>query len=210
MIDITENSKWLAIEYQDTNVQDLLNEINVIAQNKLALALNEFNQVFNISTATGVWLDFIGYKLGVFERPSVPADPGLFFGFAGSGGTGFNQANFIATSEDTIPIGDDDYRQFLLVKAQQLIATCTTDNIRDTLLLIFDEVIVTDNQNMTMTIAISTTKGFTLVLALLAAGVITKPAAVGIDGQIVFDDYFGFAGSGGTGFNQAPFVYTFS
>jgi hypothetical protein len=210
MIDITDNSKWLAIQYQDTNVQVLLDGFHAVLQQYLADVINEFSEKFDIRTADGVWLDYIGYKVGVFERPAVPVTQDEYFGFSGSPGTGFNQASFLAASEDTLPVDDDTFREFLLVRYQQIIATCTNDNIRDILLLIFDDALVIDNQNMTMTITITTTKGFTLVQSLLQAGVVTKPAAVKLDGQIVFDNYFGFANSGGTGFNQSPFVYNFT
>ena len=206
MIDLTENYKWLATQYRETNVSDLISEINQVVQDKQVNVLVQFTDKFSIETATGIWLDYIGYRLNIPNRPALPVDPTEYFGFEDSEGSGFDQEAFYNDS-DSIQIDDDDFRAFLKVRVRQLITNCTSEDIRSALLLFFDDVMITDNQDMTMTITYTTTKAFEVVKSVVENGILIKPAAVRVDQQIVFDDYFGFDDSGGTGFDQAPFVY---
>lgn len=210
MIDVTTIAQWLAIQYKDTNIQTLLTNIGKVGQVNLADVLNAILPQLDIYTATGVWLDFIGYKLGVPARPATLTDPdGPFFGFD-DGGVGFDQAPFKPESEDSTPINDDSFRPFLLARAQQLITSCTLKNVRDILLLVFEDVAVIDNYNMTMSVIIYTEKSAALVQALLDSGVVPKPAGVRLYVQVIFNggETFGFNGNG-VGFDQQPFVYQY-
>jgi hypothetical protein len=195
----------LAINFKDTDLQDLLIQILTIMQAQFLDILAQYTDKYSIDTADGVWLDYVGYRLGVFNRPSYE-NPGEYFGFDDTG-TGFDQAPFENLAL-LIPIDDDYFRAFLKARAQQLITDCSLESIRNALLLFFEEVFIIDNYDMTMSVNIITAIPLLIVRAVLDAGIITKPAAVGVSGQIVFDDYFGFDDTG-TGFDQAPFVTEF-
>ena len=205
-IDLSTSFEWLAIEYQQTNMEPLLVDISDIQQRLQADVIAQFSEKYDIDTADGVWLDYVGFRLGIFTRPALPNDPGIYFGFD-LAGTGFDQANFVSDSSDTLALDDADFRAFLKVIAQQLITDCTPENIRQSLLLFFDEVLIVDGQDMNMIVTIITSREFNIVQSVINSGIITKPAAVRIQGQIIFDEYFGFASGDGTGFDQASFVF---
>ena len=207
MTSVLDSYTWLAIQYQQTNIQDLLQNISAIQQQYQSDIIDQYSDKFDIDTANGVWLDYVGYKLGVLNRPSTPIAES-YFGFENSGGMGFNQEPFINSSADTIPFTDEEFRAFLKAKAQQLITDCTPESIRDALLLFFDDVTVIDNQDMTTTIIINSSRPLAITLSAIESGIVTKPAAVRMYIQIVFGNHFGFENSGGTGFNQSPFLYT--
>lgn len=209
MYSIEDNANWLAIQYQNTNVQTLMQQIGQLFDQYLVQVVVQYSTEFSLDTATGTWLDYVGYRLGVFERPALPTVAGDYFGYDSSGGTGFDQDSFVVDTEDTIPIDDNLFRAFLRAKAQQLITDCTPENIRNALLYVFEEVQVVDNQNMTITVYIYSSYDQDVIQALVDAGVITKPAAVRIIVELVPLEYFGFDTSGGTGFDQASFIYSF-
>lgn len=193
----------LAINYKDTDLQELLSQILSIMQAQFIDVIKQYTDKYSIDTADGVWLDYVGYRLGVFSRPSYE-NPGEYFGFDDTG-TGFDQAPF-ENDILLVPINDAYFRAFLKARAQQLITDCSIDSIQQALLFFFEQVFVTDNYNMTMSVNIVTNIPVLIVQAVIDAGIIIKPAAVGINGQVVFGDFFGFDDTG-TGFDQGPFVY---
>ena len=203
MSDLTVTAKWLAIQYQLTNVDTLLRAISAVQETNLNAVMNQYVSKLNVDTADGVWLDYLGYRLGVLNRPSV-ARSGDFFGFDGTG-ENFDQAPFASESADRVPIDDDIYRKFLKSRALQLITDGTQQDIIDALKLVFEDAIVINNYNMTMSVFIITAMSTQVVEALIADGVIIRPAGVEIIGQIVSGDLFGFDGTA-LGFDQAPFI----
>ena len=71
--------------------------------------LKDLERMRNWDTAEGVWLDYIGRRLG-FTRPTINVMV-TRFGFEGSSGVGFNQAPF-ATATGFVPqvaVGDPIY-----------------------------------------------------------------------------------------------------
>lgn len=88
--------------------------------------------VWDISTAVGFGLDIWGRILGRSRNISVSQTPGFNFGFdigatPGTNWQPFNIAPFLngtAAGNVTYPLGDEYFRQLLLVKAAANIARC--------------------------------------------------------------------------------------
>ncbi len=205
---IVDLSEWLAIDYKNTNLSKLLDDINAVPQSKLVDVMNQYAGYFNIDTATGVWLDYVGYRLGVQMRPSLPiTNQDIAFGFEGSDGVGFDQDPFVSDIQDSIPLSDEYFRPFLKTRAAQLITDATEETIRNELLLFFENVNVIDNQDMTMRVTIITDIPLDIAEAVIANGIITKPAGVFLIITITSGINLGFEGSTEVGFDQGAFVF---
>jgi len=205
-LDLENNFKWLAVQYQSTNIQKLLKEIGILQQELLGDVIVQYAEKYSIDTADGVWLDYVGYRLGVFNRPTLYSVEDDYFGFDGAG-TGFDQASFVPGA-DSFGLSDYDYRRFLKVRAQYLITDMTSASIRNALLLFFENVVVIDNGDMSMTVDIYTLQAIGIVQSVIDAGIIQKPAGVKLTTNIVYGEYFGFADSGQSGFDNSSFVAT--
>lgn len=206
-IDLETNTNLLAVQYQDTNLQNLLKGIGEIQQTYQVDVLSQYLDKFNIDTATGIWLDYIGYRIGVTGRPQISVVQTDVFGFDDSGGATFDEAPFASENEDTVGISDDYFRNFLKVKAQALITDCSSESIRNSLLLFFEQIAVIDNQDMTMNVLITTSIPLNIVQSVVDAGIIIRPCGVLLNVQIIVTNVFGFDGSDNTTFDEAPFVY---
>ena len=209
---LTNNTKWLAIQYQNTNVQSLLTNVSQVQETELVNPLSGFESKLDLSTTDGIWLDYWGYRLGIFLRPILSVLRFPYFGFKDSGAVAFDQAAFFSVgNEEGLPMTDTEYREILKNKVQQLITDCSAENIRAILLINFEQVIVVDNQNMTVTITIQTVRPYNDVKALIDNGIVPKAAAVGYDVQAVIDNetFFSFEGGGGNGFDQGSFIPEF-
>ncbi|MEE9451365.1 MAG: DUF2612 domain-containing protein [Gammaproteobacteria bacterium] len=207
-INLENDINWFAIQYQLTNLQNLLKEISDVQQTLLIDVISQYSSRYSIDTATGTWLDYVGFRYGIFTRPVLPVQFVLdYFGFDISSGTGFDQAAFISDETDNIPVNDDIFRSFLKAIVPQLVTNCTLKDIRDALLIFFEEIIITDDQDMTFSVTIITDISPEVVQSVLVSGIITKPAAVGLQTVILIGGYFGFDDSGGTGFDQSAFIF---
>jgi len=200
---LAENIKWLAVQYKGTNIQALEAAKGGILETEMLTVLAQLPAESNVDTASGVWLDFIGYRYGVTERPGIQTTTQAF-GFDPIGSP-FNTLPFGSTAQGTTPMPDPEFRKLIKVKARQAVTDCSAKDIRDILLLVFENAVVSDAQNMNMFVTIDTSQLIEVVQAFVNAGVVTRPAAVGVTIVIVDGPVFGFAGVGSP-FNTAPFA----
>lgn len=191
--DVTQSSKWLATQYKGTNIDGLTNDLSQIEQTYLIDTMNMFVPLFNIDTAYGVWLDYVGFRYGINSRPSFP--------------------DTVEGGDATLPFSDDDFRQF--IKAVSLKLTSNTnaspDNTREGLLEFFDTAIVYDNFNMTMSVYVTSSKSLPIMISAFNSDIMIRASGVRyfVDIIPVSDEVFGMDGNG-LGFDQSPFVYSFS
>jgi len=211
-LSLENNFKWLAVEYQQTNIQVLLQEIGKIMDSNLLSPLKRFNEVSSVDSAFGVWLDYVGYRYGIFNRPSVVGVYGTGFGFDGAATAAtFNTTPFFnPDSDSTQPLDDEDFREFIKAKAGQLVTDCTPFNIYTDLLNFFEAVLIQDTYLMGEEVKLVSSKNSAIVQAVIDNDIVTKPAAVFLSGEIITGTSFGFSGSLlAAPFNSAPFVNAF-
>jgi hypothetical protein len=173
--------KQLALQYLTTNVEILLEQKAEILQTYVFDIALLYSSLFSIETAYGIWLDFVGYRIGIFNRPVLQQGELLFtpFGFDVPEFFNFDNAPFGDDARDNGgALDDDNFRKFLCVKARQLITDCTEKSMQEDLSLFFDTVNVFDNQNMSFTVTATTTESKDVIQAVLKAGIIYQPAGV--------------------------------
>ena len=155
-----------------------------------------------IENAEGVWLDFLGRKLGI-DRPTISVSAtSARFGFEGATrATGFDRAPFHGSREEDpiVPLPDALFRRLVRARGvvvrfdgsiQMFVRACRH---------IDPSCSVVDNRDMTVTIVTDEQDFFELAES---AGALPRTAGVGI----IYSQLglFGFEGIG-EGFDQAPF-----
>ena len=114
----------------DTAVYALTREVLGLAQAEMVAPQQRLEMMANTGTAEGVWLDYIGERLG-FARPFVDNQTGKF-GFRGSDGVGFDQGRFHSANPalgSSDPIGDNFYRRLLQARGRALRSAATPAEI---------------------------------------------------------------------------------
>ena len=117
-------SQWTG----NAQINALLRGMYGLIDTELVQALKDLERMRNWDTAEGVWLDYIGRRLG-FTRPTINVMV-TRFGFSGGDGVGFNQAPF-ATATGFVPqvaVGDPIYLLCLKVWAGTILTSgCILD-----------------------------------------------------------------------------------
>ena len=145
-----------------------------------------FDNVWNIDTAVGVYLDLWGRVLGV--QRVVPVLTGVFFGFQEQGTAhtaGFDRAPFYSGQSLTnnYALSDDSFRKLLLIKAAFNLTDCTIASINQLLLALFPNrghCFVTDNGNMSMTYTFQFALSPLEQSIIVSSGVLPRPSGVSV------------------------------
>ncbi len=89
-IDVTAQGRELLIQQYKTSprLAALIDGLLTLVQRELIDPLCELQRCFRVADATGVWLDYLGLRLG-YTRPTV-ALPQIFFGFDVTGWSGYD------------------------------------------------------------------------------------------------------------------------
>ena len=106
-----------------------------------------------IDSAEGIWLDYLGQRLGI-ARPHISiADPGDRFGFD-EAGVGFDQEPFSSHLGDevTSPLPDIVYQKLLRARSVALFTRGEFADLRTACRYIHDNASVIDNLDMTVTV----------------------------------------------------------
>ena len=161
-ITLSENNKWLASQYRTTNLWDLLAQKGIVLDDNIIDVLTQFATQSNIETATGIWLDYIGYRLGIFNRPSVESmitEDSMIWGLSPWG-----EVPWGGVEQDFIPFNDDIYRLFLKSRALQLISDTSIADFTNVLEAFYGSgnIAVTDNDDMSIVIQITLVSPITL------------------------------------------------
>ena len=108
----------------------------------------------NLDDSTGIWLDWLGHRLGV-ERPltEIGTNP-EWFGFEGAG-VGFDQAPFRSEIQpDPVgPLPDELYRNMLKARTITIFAIGNIQDFTAAVNEIDAAAVVTDNFDMSVTVA---------------------------------------------------------
>lgn len=178
-----------------TNLRAVVQAFLDVAHEQLEDAFAKIQQNLNLETAEGVWLDYLGERLGL-PRPATTS-AGAVFGFDDSG-VGFDQARIRDQFdlEPLAPIADELYRRLLRARAISLLATGTIREVRSAAQKIDPSSIITDQFDNTVRIVTALTGDMTLARDVHA---LPKPAGVAI--EVVAGGRFGFDDAG-VGFDQ--------
>ena len=172
--------------------------VGVVAQDAMP-AFDALLQQWQIASAQGIWLDFLGLRLGI-RRPDVhlPAVDNRF-GFD-SAGNPFDTQPFLGVSESDAlyAMPDAQYRRIVLARGLTVTGPATFGRFRRAALILDPSATVTDNRNMTVTVR---TTMQTLFEAADRLGALPRPATV----ELIYSDpsRFGFD-TAGSPFDQGP------
>lgn len=142
--------------------------------------------LFDIDSAVGQQLDFIGEWVGVKRTLSVPLS-GVYFSFDTSG-VGFDQGTWLGPYDPTtglVSLPDDQYRILLYATIAANNWDGTVPGAYTAWNMIFQplgySVLISDNQDMTMSIVLVGPTPDAVTLALFTGGYLNlRPAGVGI------------------------------
>ena len=166
----------------NAQIEALLRGMYEVIDDELVQPLRDLEEMRAWDTARGVWLDYIGRRLG-FSRPSIDQTV-TRFGFSGSDGVGFNQAPF-ATATGFIPqvqVGDDVYLLCLRVWAGTILTSGTIPDMNIAVRRAFPAAYYTDGADSTIALVTGATsmRDTTARDILTAADAWPRPAGVGL------------------------------
>lgn len=163
--------------------------------------LRQVEQVRLPDQASGVWLDYIGRRLGLPRPSTTDRATDRRFGFDDAG-TAFGVAPFRgdAANDARYPLSDIIYRRMLKARALTLFGDGTLATYRSAVLAMDPGASVRDNRNMTVRVV--TSQRWVLELA-DAAGAL--PHAMGVSIEYADRGRFGFDDAG-VPFDQGPFA----
>ena len=175
---VTANTGLLISQWAGaTRLKALLDVWLAAVNDELVAPLLELDDMRSLDTARGVYLDYLGERLGV-ERPYVPNTFYMStFGFHGHG-VGWEQGRMAALEhlEAQTPLFDRDYRRLLKARAEtDDFGGCTVGVMRRAVAHIDTTAVVTDNHDMTVTV--HATEHALLLLA-DQLGALPRPAGV--------------------------------
>ena len=160
--------QWRRVPRMQALMEALLEVVEVV-DDHLVKPLADMERMTMIGTAEGVWLDYIGERLGV-ARPATDLGNFSFFGFHGSGGVGFDQGLLATVTESLSPrvsVGDGYYRVVLRMRSAALLANGSVPGLEGVVQQDFPEASYQDTGDMTATLHVTDTR--TQLLALLSA-----------------------------------------
>ena len=183
--DIAENAGLLVQQWRGApRMKALADALLGVVDDHLVKPLSDMEGRLRIETADGLWLDYIGERLGI-SRPATSLSNFAFFGFDGSGGVGFDQGPFTTVHEalsPRVPVGDAYYRSLLLMRANLLIADASVPQLESAASRVYPGTQYEDHGDMTATVH-SHYRGRdnkNLLAALDAAGGWPSPAGVSL------------------------------
>lgn len=174
-----------------------------------------YENFFNIDTASEYWLEIWGRIVG--QDRAVKRLNANVFGFKGSKGKTFNNAPFF----DGSPLGNSLtitdltlYRHAIKTKQLINISGCTIPELNAIVAYFFDDAgasFVTDNYDMTITYWLAIAETDDKAILFSSPDFCPRPAGVRVKFKYnqtytpTNYNYFGFKGSRGKTFNNAPF-----
>ena len=170
-------SQWTG----NAQINALLRGMYGLIDTEFVQALKDLERMRNWDTAEGVWLDYIGRRLG-FTRPTIDVNV-TRFGFEGSSGVGFNQAPFATTGfVPQVPIPDAVYLLCLKVWAGTILTSGSIPDMNTAVRRSFPAAYYTDGADSTIAL-VTGASGMQQTTArdiLTAADAWPRPAGVGL------------------------------
>lgn len=140
---MTLPSDILVDQYRRGDIAELVDAIGAVIRARLAAPTAAVGENLSID-ADGVWLDYIGQRLG-FARPLTAT--GEFFGFDDAG-VGFDLRGFTspaARHASRVGVGDKIYRQLLRARGVYLLGGADGETVTSILELLFERARVEDS-----------------------------------------------------------------
>ena len=145
------SSELLIPQYREaTRLHRLIDNFCAILDTFIEQPLNRMARPINPDVSTGVLLDWIGLRLGLF-RPRVRSQDFDWLGFEGSEEHGFDQAPFFSLQADiegSVPINDGNYARLLKARALFLRSRADRTSIERILNVIFDQGYIIDGSEI--------------------------------------------------------------
>ena len=164
------------------------------AREEIQKAIEDLERMRNVETAEGIWLDYIGERVGLKRPYASGAGTDSRFGFDDAG-IGFDQAPFQGDEEfdTTFPLPDVLYRRFIKARTVSLFTRGTVGDFSAACKFITPSVVVIDNMDMSVHVIVHSSFFWQFRLA-DKIHALPRPAGV----RMVLDDleYFGFDDSG--------------
>ena len=183
ILNLDERLALLISQWQGSvQIEMLLRGMYEIIDTEFVQALRDLEEMRGWDTARGVWLDYIGKRLG-FMRPSINAMV-TRFGFDGGDGVGFNQAPF-ATATGFVPqvaVGDPIYLLCLKVWAGTILTSGCIFDMNTAVRRSFPAAYYTDGMDSTIAL-VTGASGMQQTTArniLTVADAWPRPAGVGL------------------------------
>ena len=153
-IDIEAIASLIVSQWGDANqLQALIRGLLDVVTQHFIDPLNKIDGHLRYTDAEGVWLDYLGQRLGCI-RPEVPDTSFDRFGFDDAG-VGFDQGPFhteIDALAARVAIGDDYYRCFVEFCARGLLSDGSRASLEEMLQCLFPTAAVEDNADGTVTV----------------------------------------------------------
>ena len=142
----------------------------------IAAVLNIRDKQLNVDEAEGVWLEFLGVRLGVRRPATTDSTMDPRFGFDMSG-VGFDLEPFRGdeANDAFFPLGDVAYRRFLRGRAVTILSDGSITAFRMAVQHIDPAATVVDNRNRTVTVTTALTE-----IMMLAESVHCIPTSAGV------------------------------
>ena len=139
---------------ESARMQGLTQALLDVVDRHIVQPLVELEGQTRLDSADGIWLDYIGERLGL-GRPATDATDYAFFGFDGSSGVGFGQGPLVSAIEalsPRVPAGDDYYRRLLTMRAVMLLGDGSVASMEEAIGHLFPGAEYQDNLDMTATL----------------------------------------------------------
>ena len=155
-----------------------ITRIIVEMRDQLHADISSVRDQLSVESAEGVWLDWIGLRVGLVRPSTTNPTLDVRFGFD-EAGTGFDQAPFegITANAEVYPLVDNVFRRLVVARAHTLFAATTLPDLRTAIQIIDPAATVTDNWDMT--ISVSTDYQGLIELA-DSLGCLPRPLGVGL------------------------------
>ena len=182
-IDVTESADQLIQQYEGSaKLQALLDGILEIIQDELVEPLLTLQECIAFADASGVFLDYLGLRVG-YTRPTILDADVEYFGFNGGDGLGFDQAPMFSLHEvlqARTPVGDEWYRGMLKGRARGLLSDGSIRDLDKVLDVLFDgDSYYVDNLDSTIEAKVTDSRSM-YVDVVEETGLMPKPAGVGL------------------------------
>jgi len=182
---------------QSPNLRGIIEVWLGVVRDEFEAVVSRLESMGRVDEAEGVWLDYLGERVGLSRPFARQADDSVAFGFDDAG-VGFDQGRVsnVVALEPRPPVGDALYRRLIKARAAYDVAPGTLASYRNAMQYIDPNAIVTDNHDMTFRVATARSDDVRLADTV---GALPRPAGVRMvvqsAGKFGYDD-------AGVGFGQ--------
>ena len=203
MVELETNSDLVVGQWSDSpRLRSAIDAPLDAAREDVFPAFEQLEIFRHIDTAEGVWLDYLGVRVGL--RRSATTDPSADerFGFTGpTQARGFDQSPFSGddVNDAVFPLPDEVYRRFIRARATLVLGDGTFSTFQKAVRQVDPSARAVDNRDMSVTVY---TGEETFIRLADTSGALPRTAGV----KIIYlaREAFGFDDSG-VGFDLGPF-----